>query len=159
MARRTGGAGVEPTEPWATPPHLESCVAKSFQSRIDAGLAHRPGADAPQRLHQSTRECDSRSATGHSRTEPWFPSTGLARRLSYLSSFVSLRSAVPSAFTMYTSLLRRKAIVRPSGDHANQRRFSALRVSRRSPLPSAFTTKRSERPADPNPSWPSYLLK
>ncbi len=58
---------------------------------------------------------------------------------------------------MYTSLLRRKAIVRPSGDHANQRMFSAWRVSRRSPLPSAFTTKRSEFPD--RSELPSYLLK
>ena len=68
--------------------------------------------------------------------------------LDYSLSCVSLRSPLPSAFTMYTSRLRRKAIVRPSGDHANQRTFSAWRVSRRSPLPSAFTTKRSEFPTD-----------
>ena len=40
-------------------------------------------------------------------THLWLPSTGWPGRLNYLSSCVSLRSALPSAFTMYTSLLRR----------------------------------------------------
>ena len=61
------------------------------------------------------------------------------------------------AFTTYTSRLRRKAIVRPSGDHANQRTLAAPRVSRRSPLPSAFTTKRSEGPGPGDPD-PDYLI-
>src|SRR6185312_15797612 len=86
------------------------------------------------------------------------PPRAAATPPSYPSSCVSLRSPLPSAFTMCTSRLRRKAIVRPSGDHANQRTFAAPCVSRRSPLPSAFTTKRSEFPADPN-RRPSNILK
>ena len=70
-----------------------------------------------------------------------WPAPLVAWPLDYLLSCVSLRSSLPSAFTMYTSRLCRKAIVRPSGDHAKERgTFSAWRVSRRSPLPSAFTT-------------------
>ena len=70
-----------------------------------------------------------------------WPTPLVAWPIDYLLSGVRLRSPLPSAFTMYSSRLCRKAIVRPSGDHAKERgTLSAWRVSRRSPLPSAFTT-------------------
>jgi hypothetical protein len=55
--------------------------------------------------------------------------------LNYSLSCVTLRSPLPSAFTMYTSLSRRKAIVRPSGDHVPHTPEKFTRVPARHVLP------------------------
>ena len=101
---------------------------------------------AGEQVRDSMSPVDYVSQRGNRRfPRPWRPLPGpprwVAWPIDYWLSCVSLRSPLPSAFTMYTSRLCRKAIVRPSGDHAKERgTFSASRVSRRSPLPSAFTT-------------------